>query len=121
MTDQYAAREPSRADIDQLRGPLLLEFGAPWCGFCQAAQPLVRKALALHPTLEHLKIEDGRGRPLGRSFRVKLWPTLVFLQDGQEVGRLVRPADEAEIARELAKIAAALPPGEKSFRMNSGE
>ncbi len=121
MTDHYAHHEPDRADIDRTSGPLLLEFGAPWCGFCQAAQPLLRKALASHPGLTHLKIEDGRGRPLGRSFRVKLWPTLVFLQNGQEVGRLVRPSDEAEIGRELEKIAAALPPGEKSFRMNSGE
>jgi len=40
-------------------------------------------------------VEDGPGRPLGRSYRVKLWPTLVFLQDGREVSRLVRPAGAA--------------------------
>ena len=35
----------------------------------------------------------------GRSFKVKLWPTLIFLKDGQEVARLVRPLDSAEIAQ----------------------
>jgi thioredoxin 1 len=36
-------------------------------------------------------VEDGRGRPLGRAYRVKLWPTLVLLCDGQEIARAVRP------------------------------
>lgn len=57
-------------------------------------------ALERHPEIRHLKIEDGRGKRLGRSFRVKLWPNLVLLQDGQVVEQLVRPAG-AEIERVL--------------------
>jgi len=99
----YAEIEPTRADVDALRGPTVLEFGAPWCGWCIAAQPLLASALAAHPQVRHLKIEDGRGRPLGRSFRIKLWPTLVFLRDGQEVARLVRPSDRDTIEQALAE------------------
>jgi thioredoxin 1 len=83
---------PSRADLDALRGLTLLEFGTDWCEHCLAAKPLLEEALAQHPQWQYLKIEDGPGKALGRSYRVKLWPTLVLLQDGQEVGRLVRPA-----------------------------
>jgi thioredoxin 1 len=35
---------------------------------------------------------------------VKLWPTLVFLRDGVEAARLVRPGDAASIRRALAQI-----------------
>lgn len=101
----YAETAPARAELDALAGPTLLEFGSATCGHCRRAQPLIAQALAAHPGLRHLKIADSKGRRLGRSYRVKLWPTLVLLQDGKEVGRLVRPAAAGEIAAALARLA----------------
>lgn len=104
MSIDYAQSAPPRAEIDALAGPTLLEFGSPTCGHCRRAQPLIASALAAHPGLRHLKFADGRGRRLGRSFGVKLWPTLVFLVDGQERVRLVRPVAAGEIERALQAI-----------------
>ena len=104
MSTPYAQTEPARAEVDALAGPTLLEFGTPWCGWCRGAQPLIAAALQSHPAVRHLKVEDGSGRPLGRSYRVKLWPTLVFLQGGREVARLVRPGDRQAVAQALASI-----------------
>jgi thioredoxin 1 len=96
--------EPSREEVDRLSGATVLEFGTPWCGYCRAAQPHVASALSDHPEVRHIKVHDASGRPLGRSFRVKLWPTLVFLRDGHQVARLVRPDSAAPIREALAKI-----------------
>ncbi|MES2073044.1 MAG: thioredoxin family protein [Pseudomonadota bacterium] len=104
MNDTYAAIEPKRADIDTLDGPAVIEFGAPWCGYCRAAQPLLAAAFSAHPNVSHIKIEDGSGRRLGRSFGIKLWPTLVFLRNGKEIAKLVRPTDADDIRRALAQI-----------------
>ncbi len=104
MTDAYAAVEPARAQIDALEGPVVLEFGTAWCGYCRAAQPLIAAAFTRHPGVRHLKFEDGRGRALGRSFHVTLWPTLIFLSNGQEVARLVRPSGASAIEEALARI-----------------
>ena len=104
MNTEYAAREPGRTEVDALAGATLLEFGSPGCGHCRAAQPLLASAIAAHPDVRHIKIADGSGLPLGRSFRVKLWPTLIFLRDGPEIARLVRPGDANSISNALAKI-----------------
>lgn len=104
MNETYAAVEPARSEMDALEGPAVIEFGAPWCGYCQAAQPLIATAISGHPAIQHIKIEDGKGRPLGRSYRVTLWPTLVFLNDGREVTRLVRPRDANVIKEALSQI-----------------
>ncbi|MDB5957379.1 thioredoxin family protein [Ramlibacter sp.] len=105
METTYATTEPARAEVDALAGATVLEFGTSWCGWCRSAQPLIAGALAAHPELRHIKVEDGSGRPLGRSFRVRLWPTLIFLKDGREVARVVRPASLAEVREEMAKVA----------------
>ena len=92
---------PSRAEVEALSGLTLLEFGTEWCGHCRAAQTLVAQALEQQPQWKHLKLEDGPGRPLGRSYRVRLWPTLVLLREGQEVARLVRPASTQDLLAAL--------------------
>ena len=89
--------EPTRQEIDASPEPTVIEFGASWCGYCQAAQADITAALSKHPAMRHIKVEDGKGRPLGRSFKVKLWPTLVYLENGVEVGRVVRPNNVAQI------------------------
>ncbi|MCW5635075.1 MAG: thioredoxin family protein [Rubrivivax sp.] len=103
MSTPFETTEPTRADIDARRGPLLLEFGSPTCGYCRRAQPLVEEALAASPGVPHVKVADGPGQPLGRSFRVTLWPTLVFLRDGVEQARAVRPQSVGEIAEGLRR------------------
>ena len=103
-TRSYATSEPTRVEVDGLAGATVIEFGAPWCGHCIAAQPLLEAALARHPDVRPLKMEDGRGRPLGRSFRIKLWPTLVLLRDGEEQARVVRPVQADDLEQLLARL-----------------
>src|SRR5687767_232004 len=97
--------EPTREAVDAMPGPTILEFGASWCGYCHAARPLIREALAALPHVRHIMIEDGKGKRLGRSFGVKLWPTFVCILDGSELARVVRPDSVDELRRAIAKIA----------------
>lgn len=98
----HLATPPTREAVDALPGTTVLEFGAPWCSHCIAAQGLIEQALQSHPSAQHIKIEDGKGQPLGRSYRVKLWPTLVVLRQGREVARTVRPQTVAQILNAIA-------------------
>jgi len=104
MTVDYAEVEPKREELDAMPGPTLVEFGNAWCGHCRRAQPLIAEAMSAHPNVRHIKVADASGKRLGRSFKVKLWPTLVFLRDGKEAAKLVRPGSSEEIKEALTEI-----------------
>ena len=107
LSPPYTRNEPGAAEVAALPGHTVIEFGSNDCGICEASQALIGQALQAVPAdtpLRHLKIEDGRGRPLGRSFGVKLWPTLVMLRQGREVARVVRPRHASDVAEALARL-----------------
>jgi thioredoxin 1 len=96
---------PTREELDRSTGLVLLELGTGWCGICRAAQPRIAALLQAHPEVRHVKVEDGPGRKLGRSFGVRLWPNLVFLKDGAVVRQLARPDDD-ELAEAFSAFVA---------------
>lgn len=108
MADVYKTETITRAEVDSLDGVTVLDFGTNWCGHCRSAEPHIERALAEYPQINHIKVEDGPGRPLGRSYRVKLWPTLVFVRLGQELGRVVRPTDAKVVGDAAAQATNAL-------------
>lgn len=90
--------------IGELSGDTLVEFGAPWCGHCQAVSSVIKEVVTEYSGLRHIKIYDGKGKRLGRAFKVKLWPTLILLHDGNEVARLVRPLSSDDVRQLISKI-----------------
>lgn len=105
-SDNRYGPEPTREEIDRLPGAVVLAFGTNWCGYCRAIEPYLNELMPSFPDVRLLKVEDGSGRPLGRSFRVKLWPTLIFLRDGEVVQTTVRPQRD-EILAGLERIGSA--------------
>jgi thioredoxin 1 len=103
-TGRFSTPEPAREQIDALPGITAVEFGTAWCPHCIAAQSPLQQALDARSDITHVKVEDGRGRPLGRSFRVKLWPTVVLMRDGTEVARMIRPRSAEDIQRALVLL-----------------
>jgi thioredoxin 1 len=104
MDTDKSQPEPTREELDRMPGRIVVQFGTDWCSYCQALAPHLASALRKYPEVRLIEIEDGKGKPLGRSFRVKLWPTLVFMRDGTIVNQLVRPTVK-EVEETLAAFA----------------
>ncbi len=105
----YQPESITRDEVDALTGATVLQFGTNWCGYCQGADATIEQVLGGRDDLTRIRVEDGKGRPLGRSYRVKLWPTLIFLADGVEVARVVRPWGTGELSAALDQLDAAMP------------
>jgi len=102
----YLPDAPDRQALDALSGTALLVFGTNWCGHCQAAQAAIAQVSNDHPDVQLIQVEDGKGRPLGRTYSVKLWPTVIVLRNGREVARVVRPTAASELETALATAGA---------------
>lgn len=99
----YSEQSPSLEEISEINGYVILEFGTHWCGHCQAAMSAIKETLSKR-NLPHIKVEDGKGKKLGRLFNVKLWPTLILLNSGNEVARLLRPTQAHEVEEFLTEV-----------------
>ena len=49
MKEEYLTPGPTREAVDRIAGAAVLEFGTDWCGYCRAAEVIVRQALAENP------------------------------------------------------------------------
>jgi thioredoxin 1 len=104
MAHPYLPETITREQADVLPGVTVLQFGTDWCGYCRAAEKVIDPVLDTADGPRRVFVEDGKGRPLGRSYRVKLWPTLVFLSDGAEVARVVRPWSGSDVEEALSAV-----------------
>ncbi len=105
-------REVLRSDL-----PVLLEFGADWCGPCKTVAPeLEALARELEGKAKVLKVDIDRSQLLARRMGVRSVPTFVVFHEGQpatgRVGALRRTELRQMIEPFLPRAAGALKPEE---------
>ncbi len=67
---------------------VLIDFFATWCGPCRMLSPVLEQvASELSASLVAVKVDVDKHPDLTRQFNINAMPTLVFYQDGHEVGR----------------------------------
>ena len=70
-----------------------LYFSAPWCGPCRMLGPVMSE---VNSTIPVQKINIDEDPTTAQQYNVRSIPTVVLLENGQEVKRLVGPKQKAE-------------------------
>lgn len=80
-------------NFDELLGsgkPLMVDFGAEWCGPCKALAPMVEELAEVYEqqaTIATCDVEENND--LAVRYSIRNVPTIIFFKDGKEVGRQV--------------------------------
>lgn len=66
----------------------IVDFYADWCGPCRMMDPIIKSMMQEYPHVEVFKVNVDQNADLVKEYNVSSIPTLVFVKDEKEVGRL---------------------------------
>ena len=90
MSIQTLTKENFTKEVEEAGAPVLVDFWAPWCGYCRRLAPaLDAVASEWEGRLSIGKVDVDEQRELALQYRVMSVPTVIFLKNGKEIDRKI--------------------------------
>ena len=70
--------------------PILVDCWADWCAPCHTIAPILEKVIHTYAgavALAKLEVDEGENMKIAGRYAVRGYPTILFIQDGEEISR----------------------------------
>lgn len=126
MALQQVSEQDFEAQVLLSQAPVLVEFGATWCGPCKTVEPeLVALSAELGERAKVVKVDIDQSPYLARQLGIQSVPTFVVFANGRPVGGKVGALKKAQLAEMLEpflpRAAGALKPKEVAQLQKQGQ
>ncbi len=100
FTDENFESEVKKSDM-----PVLVDFGAEWCGPCRALAPIVEElATEFQGRLKVGTVDIDRARGVASQFGIMSVPTLLFFKAGRQVDKVIGLQRKNDLKNRIEKL-----------------
>ncbi len=95
------------SEVDQSQTPVLVDFGAEWCGPCRALAPIVEElAQEFDGQIKVGTVDIDKARGVATRFGIMSVPTLIFFKGGEVVNKITGLQPKANLKNVIEEIIA---------------
>ena len=102
FTDENFEAEVTQSDV-----PVLVDFGAEWCGPCRALAPIVEDlANEYDGRLKVGTVDIDKAQAVAKQFGIMSVPTIIFFKGGEAVDKITGLQSKANLTKRIDAVIA---------------
>lgn len=101
-----AIKEITGTDVfDQAisKGNVVVDFGAPWCGYCRRLAPVIEKVAGEETDIQFYSVDIDNDEEIAQRFQIDTVPTVIFFKDGEAKDQFVGFISYSDVKAFMAK------------------